>query len=59
MEACGVVSVNPTERGMTVIDEYHLYYVRCLILICRSPKAYGRFEDIQIPYTKTYQSVQR
>jgi len=28
MEACGVVSVNPTDRGMTIIDEYHLYYVR-------------------------------
>ncbi|WVR05399.1 transcription elongation factor SPT6 [Kwoniella sp. DSM 27419] len=26
MEACGVVSVTPTERGMTVIDQYHLYY---------------------------------
>jgi transcription elongation factor SPT6 len=27
IEACGVVSVTPTERGMTVIDQYHLYYV--------------------------------
>ncbi|WWC60952.1 transcription elongation factor SPT6 [Kwoniella dejecticola CBS 10117] len=26
MEACGVISVTPTDRGMTVIDEYHLYY---------------------------------
>ncbi|WWC89746.1 transcription elongation factor SPT6 [Kwoniella dendrophila CBS 6074] len=26
MDACGVVSVSPTERGMTIIDEYHLYY---------------------------------
>ncbi|OCF71672.1 transcription elongation factor SPT6 [Kwoniella mangroviensis CBS 8886] len=26
MEACGVVSVTPTDRGMNIIDEYHLYY---------------------------------
>ncbi|WVF72010.1 transcription elongation factor SPT6 [Kwoniella sp. CBS 6097] len=26
MAACGMVSVTPTERGMNVIDEYHLYY---------------------------------
>ncbi|WWD16106.1 transcription elongation factor SPT6 [Kwoniella shandongensis] len=26
MDACGVVSVTPTDRGMSVIDEYHLYY---------------------------------
>lgn len=28
IEACGVVTVTPTERGMNVIDQYHLYYVR-------------------------------
>lgn len=27
IEACGVVTVTPTERGMGVIDQYHLYYV--------------------------------
>ncbi|WVW82891.1 transcription elongation factor SPT6 [Kwoniella bestiolae CBS 10118] len=26
MDACGVISVTPTERGMNIIDEYHLYY---------------------------------
>ncbi|WRT67313.1 transcription elongation factor SPT6 [Kwoniella shivajii] len=26
MDACGVISVTPTDRGMTIIDEYHLYY---------------------------------
>ncbi|KAL7424162.1 Transcription elongation factor spt6 [Cryptotrichosporon argae] len=26
VEACGVVTVTPTERGMTVIDAYHAYF---------------------------------
>ncbi|KAK4686395.1 transcription elongation factor SPT6, partial [Tremellales sp. Uapishka_1] len=26
VEACGVVSVTPTEKGMAIIDEYHIYY---------------------------------
>lgn len=29
MEACGTISVTPTDRGMTIIDQFHLYYVRC------------------------------
>jgi transcription elongation factor SPT6 len=37
IEACGVVSVTPTERGMTVIDQYHLYYVS------QSPSIPSRF----------------
>ena len=36
MAACGVASVTPTERGMNVIDEYHLYYVS----VVREPDHY-------------------
>jgi hypothetical protein len=31
IEACGFVTVTPTDRGMTIIDEYHLYFVSRLI----------------------------
>lgn len=27
IEACAVVTVTPTDKGMLLIDEYHLYYV--------------------------------
>lgn len=27
MDACAVVSVYPTDKGQTIIDEYHLYSV--------------------------------
>jgi len=27
MEACAVVSVEPTDKGMVIIDQYHLYSV--------------------------------
>lgn len=27
IEQFALISVEPTERGMTVIDEYHTYYV--------------------------------
>ena len=27
LETLGRVTVNPTERGQTIIDEYHIYYV--------------------------------
>lgn len=27
MEACALVTVHPTDKGQTIVDEYHLYYV--------------------------------
>lgn len=27
IKACAVITVNPTDKGMSLIDEYHLYYV--------------------------------
>lgn len=29
MEICATVTVTPTDRGMSIIDQYHLYYVSC------------------------------
>jgi hypothetical protein len=31
MEACAVVSVEPTDKGQVIIDQYHLYSVSCRI----------------------------
>jgi hypothetical protein len=30
MEACAVVSVEPTDKGQIIIDQFHLYSVRQL-----------------------------
>ena len=42
VEACGVVSVTPTERGQTIIDEYHIYHVS----ISRRPLPKSYADDI-------------
>jgi transcriptional accessory protein Tex/SPT6 len=51
IEACGVVTVTPTERGMGVIDQYHLYYVSQL-MSSYLRQADGIAIDIQIPHEK-------